>query len=52
VLPKHWIVKRTYGWLRRYCRRSENYERNTASSESMIHSMILVMLRRLERAKV
>ena len=51
VLPKRWIVERTFGWLGRYRRHSKDYERNTASSEAMIYiSMIHVMLRRLERA--
>jgi len=52
VLPKRWIVERTFGWLGRYRRHSKDYERNTASSEAMIYiSMIHLMLRRLERGK-
>jgi putative transposase len=52
VLPKRWIVERTFGWLGRYRRHSKDYERNTASSEAMIYiAMIHVMLRRLARAK-
>ena len=37
VLPKRWIVERTFGWLGRYRRHSKDYERNTASSEAMIY---------------
>ena len=48
VLPKRWIVERTFGWLGRYRRHSKDYERNVASSEAMIHiAMIHLMIRRL-----
>jgi putative transposase len=48
VLPKRWIVERTFGWLGRYRRHSKDYERNTATSEAMIYiTMTHVMLRRL-----
>ena len=36
VLPKRWIVERTFGWLSRYRRLSKDYEDLTTSSESMI----------------
>jgi len=52
VLPKRWIVERTFGWLGRYRRHSKDYERNTASSEAMIYiAMTHVMLLRLARRK-
>jgi putative transposase len=52
VLPKRWIVERTFGWLGRYRRHSKDYERTTASSEAMIYiAMSHVMLRRLARPK-
>ncbi len=52
VLPKRWIVERTFGWLGRYRRHSKDYERNTATSEAMIYiTMIHVMLRRLARRR-
>ncbi len=48
VLPKRWIVERTFAWLARYRRHSKDYERTTASSETMIYlSMIALMSRRL-----
>jgi putative transposase len=52
VLPKRWIVERTFGWLGRYRRHSKDYERNTASSEAMIYiAMIHFMLRRVAKAE-
>lgn len=49
ILPKRWIVERTFGWLGRYRRHAKDYESLTDSSESMIRlSMINLMLHRLE----
>ncbi len=48
VLPKRWIVERTFGWIGRYRRMSKDYEMLPASSEAMILiAMINLMLRRL-----
>jgi len=49
LLPKRWVVERTFAWLLRYRRHSRDYERRTESSEAMIYvSMIHLMARRLE----
>ena len=48
VLPKRWIVERTFGWLGRWRRLSKDYEFLTETSETVIHvAMIGLMTRRL-----
>lgn len=50
VLPKRWIVERTFAWLGRYRRHAKDYERNPETSEAMIYiAMINLMSRRLAR---
>jgi putative transposase len=50
VLPKRWIVERTFGWLNRYRRLSKDYEYLPQTSETMIRvAMIHLMIRRLAR---
>ena len=49
VLPKRWIVERTFAWLNNHRRLSKDYERYPKTSETMIQIvMIRVMLRRLQ----
>jgi putative transposase len=48
LLPKRWIVERTFAWLARCRRHSKDYEHNPETSEAMIQiSMIALMSRRL-----
>lgn len=48
VLPKRWIVERTFAWLVRQRRLARDYERLPATSESFIYvAMIRLMIRRL-----
>lgn len=48
VLPKRWIVERTFAWLGRSRRLSKDYEQVADSSVAMIQlAMIRLMLRRL-----
>lgn len=49
VLPKRWIVERTFGWLGKYRRLSKDYETYVENSEAMIRiAMINLMLHRLK----
>ncbi len=48
VLPKRWIVERTFAWLYKCRRLARDYERQPAHSEAMIRiAMIGLMVRRL-----
>ena len=52
VLPRRWVVERTFGWLNRYRRLAKDYERSPASREAMIQlAMIRLMLARLARQR-
>ena len=52
VLPKRWVVERTFGWLARHRRHSKDYEKTTASAEAFTHiAMIYLMSKRLAKAQ-
>ena len=48
VLPRRWVVERTFAWLGRYRRLSKDYESCTKSSEGVVYiASIHTMLRRV-----
>ncbi|MEX5637295.1 IS5 family transposase [Parafrankia sp. FMc2] len=51
VVPRRWVVERTFAWLGKYRRLSKDYEYLTATSENSIYlAMAMILLRRLTRA--
>jgi len=50
VIPKKWIVERTFPWIGRNRRMSKDYERRVQSSECLTKvAMVRLNLRRLAR---
>ena len=53
LLPRRWVVERTFGWIGRNRRLSKDYEGRTETSEAMIYwAMTRLMVRRLAHATV
>ena len=53
VLPRRWVVERTFAWIGRYRRMSKDYEYLTETGEAFIYAaMIRLMLKRLAQASV
>ena len=51
VIPKRWVVERTFAWLGRNRRLSKDYEMLPCSSEAFVYlAMIRLMLKRLGKA--
>jgi putative transposase len=51
VLPRRWVVERTFSWLDQNRRMSKDYERLCATAEAFIYvAMTRLMVRRLARA--
>lgn len=47
VLPRRWVVERTFAWIGRYRRMSKDYEYQKSTSRTMIYlSMMKTMLNR------
>jgi putative transposase len=52
VLPKRWIVERSFAWINKFRRNSKDYERNTDSSKAIIYiSMTARMLKLIEKTE-
>ena len=50
VLPRRWVVERTFAWLSTFRRLSKDYEFNTCSSEAWVYiAMIHVTVRRHDK---
>ena len=50
VLPRRWVVERTFSWLGQNRRMSKDYERLCASAEAFVYAaMVRLMVRRLAR---
>lgn len=48
VLPRRWVVERTFAWLLHARRLSKDYEKNRTNAQSMVYlAMISIMLKRL-----
>jgi len=48
VIPRRWVVERTFAWLSRYRRLAREYEKKPASSVAMIYvASIRIMLKKL-----
>jgi transposase len=51
VLPRRWVVERTFSWIGQNRRMSKDYERLCASGEALVYAaMIRLMVRRLARS--
>ena len=52
VLPRRWVVERTFAWLGRYRRLNRDYERKPTSSEGHVYlASIRLMLRRIHKER-
>jgi putative transposase len=53
ILPRRWVVERTFAWLSQVRRLSKDYERLPQVAEAMIYgAMSRLMLRRLAKGAV
>jgi putative transposase len=48
VLPRRWVVERTFAWLLQARRLNKDYEKNRRNSQSMVYlAMIALLLKRV-----
>ena len=53
VIPRRWVVERSFGWLRRCRRLSKDFERSIASALAWLRlALIRVLMRRITRDQV
>lgn len=53
VLPRRWVVERTFGWMERHRLLSREYERTiTSSRDDVLHAMTMTVLRRISSRAV
>jgi hypothetical protein len=51
VLPRRWVVERTFAWISHNRRMAKDYERLSATGEAFVYAaMTRLMVRRLARA--
>jgi putative transposase len=51
VVPRRWVVERTFGWLGRQRRLAKDYERLPQTTEALVYAaMTRLLVRRLARA--
>jgi putative transposase len=51
VLPRRWVVERTFSWIDQNRRLSKDYEKLTATSEAFVYvAMSRLMVKRLARS--
>ena len=51
VVPRRWVVERTFGWFGRWRRLAKDYEYLTVTSENAIYlAMALILTRRTAKA--
>ena len=52
LMPRRWVLERTFSWLSQNRRMSKDYERLAATSEAFIYvAMTRLMVRRLSYAR-
>ena len=52
VVPRRWVVERTFSWIARNRRMSKDYERKVQTSETLIQvAMVRLLLTRAGRVK-
>lgn len=53
VLPKRWVVERTFGWLNRARRLAKDFDATTQSAHAwLLAAITFLLMRRLARTKL